>query len=135
MKKDYLCPECERTLNVNGSITFIAEKQNNERGIVFLSTKVGDYSVKKNDSFSIKEGERLEFYCPLCNADLKAAEIDGNLARVIRKDKSSNDRAEVIFSEISGQHSTYIIHDDDEVETFGEDNDRYMNFFGEGSSL
>jgi hypothetical protein len=40
-----------------------------------------------------------------------------------------NKEFEVYFSKICGEHSTFLIHEDDVVEKYGEDSSSYVNYF------
>ena len=70
----------------------------------------------------------LEFNCPVCHADLTANEINPNLARIIMIDENKKE-FDIFFSKICGEHSTFLIHEDDIVEKFGKDSSVYVNYF------
>lgn len=128
MENSYLCPYCRGHLKVAGHIVFSAKTQTGQRGLLFLSPQLGDYRCINNDSFQFAEGEHLEILCPICHSNLKAMNVNKNLAEVILVDKS-NEEFTIYFSEIVGEKCTYKIHDK-EVETYGENSAKYMNYFG-----
>lgn len=130
MKNDYLCPHCRGHLKVHEYIVVSAKKENGATGLLFLSPKVGDYKTKTHISFKLEEGQHLDIYCPICHEDLAAKDVNSNLARIIRVVEAGVEDI-LLFSEITGEHCTYVIHPDDEMEAFGEDSQQYMNFFGE----
>jgi hypothetical protein len=129
MRNDYLCPHCRGHLKVHEHIVFLARKGNDDQGLVFLSPELGDYRPVSHPTFKLEEGKHYDFFCPMCQADLAAGEISENLARIIKVDDDGVE-SYVLFSEIAGEKCTYVIHNDD-IEAYGEDQARYMNFFGE----
>ena len=128
MNNDYLCPSCRGQLKVNNNIVFSAKNKHGEGGLLILSPELGDYVVKKHPRFNYKEGEHVDFYCPICHADL-ASDISENLAEIIMIDDNKKE-FEIFFSEIAGEKCTYKISGD-AVESYGKDSTHYINFFGE----
>jgi hypothetical protein len=74
------------------------------------------------------EGELVEFFCPVCHADLTAYEINKNLAYVLMIDENDKEY-HVFFSKICGEKSTFKIKENDIVERYGEDSSAYVNYF------
>jgi len=104
-------------------------KQANELSITsaFISKGI-DVSNYRISSFTVKEGEQLEIFCPMCHANLKAIEFDEHLAKISMMDESQK-VYEIVFSEIVGEHCTYKLVEHS-VESYGEDKNQYTNFFG-----
>ena len=125
MHNHIICPKCKNSLNVERHVVFVVEKNDGSRGLVLLSSEIGDYSIRNNPSIEIEEGERLEFYCPVCHGKL-SVQHHPNLVRVLMKEKSG-DECEVYFSRIVGQKSTYLIKQDGKVEPFGYDSSEYFD--------
>ena len=67
------------------------------------------YSGVMHPSFYAKEGERIDFYCPLCMQSLDAA-MDENLVEVTMVDSSGFEQ-EIYFSRIAGEESAYLVSD------------------------
>ena len=129
LKINYLCPHCRTYLRVWNNIVFIVRAEGkNLHGIFLLNPELGNYDFIHHSSIRFEEGDMLDFYCPVCQADLTAAEISRNLARVIMTDEN-NTEYDVFFSKICGQHSTFLIHKEDIVEKFGKDSSVYVNYF------
>jgi uncharacterized protein YbaR (Trm112 family) len=128
MKNDYLCPYCKGKLNVKGNIVLAVRNEAQQRGLIFLSPKIGNYESFTHSSFKLKEGEQLEIFCPMCHANLKAIEFDEHLAKISMMDESQK-VYEIVFSEIVGEHCTYKLVEHS-VESYGEDKNQYVNFFG-----
>ncbi len=129
MKNDYLCPTCKGHLKVNEFVVFSVETPEGAKGLVFLSPELGNYNSVKHPSLEIKDGSNVNFFCPICHADLAAPDVSDNLARIVVTD-DNNSEAFLLFSKVVGEKCTFKVHDD-EVETFGEDSTIYMNYFGE----
>jgi len=128
MKNNYICPYCKGHLKVGNDIIFSVRTKDQDRGILLLSPELGNYRWRKHDTLQLVEGERLETFCPMCHSNLRAINVNRNLAEVIMVDENGEEY-EIYFSEIVGEHCTYKIHDSD-IESFGDDSDDYMNYFG-----
>ena len=126
MQKYYVCPHCKGHLKVGENIIFTARNQKNESGLLLLHPKIGNYDSIKHPSFSIRKGETLDFYCPLCSASL-VSRFDRNLAHVIMMDKDRKEY-DIYFSRIAGEKSTYRVAGDSSVMAAGEHSHRYTYF-------
>ncbi|MBK7106369.1 MAG: hypothetical protein IPH62_13905 [Ignavibacteriae bacterium] len=133
MKNNYLCPYCKGQLNVKSNIVLAVRTEAQKRGLILLSSKLGNYQVTTHPSFQLKEGEHLEIFCPMCHANLKAIEFDDNLAKMFMMDESQK-VYEIIFSEIAGEHCTYKLVDS-MIESYGEHQNNYVNHFGAKARL
>ncbi|MCB0743924.1 MAG: hypothetical protein KDC52_11190 [Ignavibacteriae bacterium] len=133
MKNDFLCPYCKGKLNVKGNIVLSVHTASNKLGLVFLSPKLGNYETTKHPKFEIKKGEHLDFFCPICHANLAAIEFNENLAKIFMTDENQK-VYEIVFSEIAGEHCTYKLVDH-MIESYGEHTDNYVNHFGAKSRL
>jgi hypothetical protein len=129
LKLNYLCPHCKSYLRVWNNIIFIIKSdERNMQGILLLNPGLGNYEFVHHSSIKFNEGELLTFLCPVCRTDLTATEINSNLVRILMTDE--NDREyEVYFSRICGEHSTFLIENDNVVEKFGDDSSSYVNYF------
>lgn len=129
MHTNFICPKCRGYLNVAENIVLTAKPQHGPAGLVFLSPKLGDYRSLTHPTFAAQKGEHVDFFCPICQANLVATEVSSDLARIIMVDDDKCEY-EILFSEITGEKCTYKIQDK-HVEQFGESSHHYMNFFGE----
>ena len=125
MKPNFICPKCGGFLNVGDKIVLVAESKQKKAGLIFFSPEIGNYLTSRNPGFEITEGEKNEFFCPLCHKKL-AADIHDNLSRIIMVDKK-NDEYEILFSKIAGEKSTYKIVGES-TEIFGEHHSNYIDF-------
>jgi hypothetical protein len=129
LKINYLCPKCRAYLRVWNNIIFTVKYHSGKkRGILLLNPNLGNYNLIHHSSIKFKEGDMIEFLCPVCHADLTAAGISRKLAHVIMIDEN-NKEYNVFFSRICGEHSTFKIRQDDIVESYGEDSSAYVDYF------
>ncbi len=117
MNNHYLCPHCRGHLKVGDHIIFKIRNTRREKGLLLLHADVGDYTSIKHPFFNFEEGERIDFFCPICMQSLDAA-IDENLVQVIMIDSQHTERVNY-FSRIAGEKSTYKVSDGSVME-FGE---------------
>ena len=125
MENHYLCPHCRGHLRVGDHIVFKIRNTRREKGLLLLHPEVGNYTSMKHPDFKFQEGERIDFFCPLCLQNLDAA-IDENLVHVIMIDQKGMEH-EVYFSRIAGERSTYQVSEMG-VKTTGEHSHRYTHF-------
>lgn len=125
MAKDYSCPICKGQLRVKNSILLSAKSKTNEKGLVFLNSEIGDYSITTHPDFQIREGEEYTFYCPICHATLNREE-NPNLVKIFLKD--GDEEFEIYFSSLAGEKCTYKISDKS-IEQIGPDSIRYKQYF------
>jgi len=129
LKVNYLCPHCRSYLRVWNNIIFIVKSDSkNLQSILLLNPELGNYDLIHHSSIEFEEGEMLDFICPVCRADLTAIELHRNLVRIIMIDEN-NKEFDIYFSKICGEHSTFLIHEDDIVEKYGEESSVYVNYF------
>jgi hypothetical protein len=101
--------------------------------LILLSPKVGNYSVVLGGDFTLVEGNRANFSCPVCQADLQSP-VNSQFGEVLReRPEGGYDRVE--FHRTYGKRATFVVAQD-EVRAFGEDAEsfRATNFFGAGGS-
>ncbi len=129
MGNDFICPYCKGKLNMKGNIILAVRKEDDKRGLLCLSPKLGNYKTETHPDFKLTDGEEIEIYCPMCHSNLAALEINEHLEKILMVD-SNHTVYQILFSGIAGEHCTYKIKEHG-VESFGEDSQTYMNFFGE----
>ena len=125
MENHYLCPHCRGHLRVGDYIVFKIRNTMREKGLLLLHPEVGNYSSIRHPQFNFLEGERVDFFCPLCMSNLDAA-MDENLVHVIKVDQMGREH-EVYFSRIAGENSTYQVSGEG-VMVAGEHSYRYTQF-------
>ena len=124
MKQNFICPRCKGFLNVGNQIILSAENKN-KNGLVLFSPELGNYTTQKNPHFETKEGDKSEFFCPLCHKKL-AANIHDNLSYIIMIDADNNEY-QILFSKVMGEKSTYKIIGES-TEVYGHHHSNYIDF-------
>lgn len=128
-KTIYFCPKCQATLNPNVKI-ILSSRKGDVHGLILMSPRPGEYDAIAAGELMLANGDRVDFYCPLCRADL-TSRVDDNLAELGMR---TTDGAEgrVDFSRVYGEHATYLVMRG-EVRRYGSHADQYTgrNFFGE----
>jgi hypothetical protein len=122
---DFRCPKCQGILTLEDKIVFLAEDKQKQKGLIFLSPKLGDYTVSKQDLLNIEPGDRIGIFCPLCHADLLAVP-EKDLARIemIEDDELYS----VLFSIKCGEKSTYMLKGMKLKEHFGKHSNPNIDF-------
>jgi hypothetical protein len=126
MEKYYICPVCRGHLKVGDYIIFTAKNQKKQSGLLLLHPNIGNYDSIKHPAFKFREGESLEFCCPLCSACL-VSKFDANLVHVVMIDRDEKEY-DIYFSRIAGEKSTYRVSEDSSVMSAGEHSHRYTHF-------
>lgn len=132
MSYNYVCPHCEGFLRANSKVILSAEQSDGKKGLILLSPLLGNYEVIVHEAFMLRKGDELKIFCPVCHADLQATKLDKHLAKILMFDEFDNE-FELYFSEVVGEHATFQICND-EIRSYGEDADSYINHFGEMST-
>lgn len=125
MAKDYYCPICKGQLRVKNSILLSAKSKKNEKGLIFLNSEIGNYSITTHSTFQVHAGEEYTFFCPICHAILNREE-NPHLVKINMSDQG--EEFEVYFSSLAGEKCTYKINDKRMEET-GPDAMHYKKYF------
>lgn len=129
VKTNYLCPHCRAYLRIWKNIIFVVKSESrNLQTILLLNPELGNYEVIHHTAVDVCDGNKLIFMCPVCHTDLTATGINENLNRIIMVDEN-NKEFDVYFSKICGEHSTFLIQEDNIIERYGEDSSSYLNYF------
>jgi hypothetical protein len=130
MKRFYYCLKCSTHLNPGTKIilTFVAKCG---QGLILFSPQPGNYSVIVSEATRFRQGEVVQFCCPVCHADLTSS-LNKNLAEIGFRFPEGPD-GRVLFSRRYGEHATYFVTKE-EARSYGENAQVYsqVNFFGEG---
>jgi hypothetical protein len=131
MKNRFLCPSCKSDLKIKNSVIFSARTEKGINGLILFSPELGNYSILHVPAFTYAEGEHIDFFCPVCHANLGVPEIGKDLAEVIMMDDKKVEY-NIIFSEIAGKQCTIKMKEKAIIESYGEDAGEFSNFWGEG---
>jgi len=112
-------------------VIFSAQTEKGLKGLVLLSPELGNYSILHVPAFSYKDGEHIDFFCPVCHTDLGIHKVSKDLAGFIMIDEKKVEY-NIIFSEIAGKQCTIKLKENTIVESFGEDAGEFSNFWGAG---
>ena len=123
--KNFICPRCKGYLNVSQYIILAADTNKGNAGLILFSPEIGNYTTEINPEFKVKEGEKYDFFCPICQKKL-AADVHDNLSKIIMIDEDKKEY-EILFSKIAGEKSTYKIIGES-VEIFGDHRSNYVDF-------
>jgi hypothetical protein len=126
MELDYLCPACKSLLNIGDKIVLSVRLKNKQNGLLLFEKILGSYNVKKQNVLHYKDGDLVEFFCPICHESLQSS-IHTNLTRLVMVDDEENE-ADIHFSRIAGEQATYKISGKN-LESFGKDKDIYLDVF------
>jgi hypothetical protein len=125
MNNQYICPHCRGHLRVGDYIVFKIRNTSREKGLLLLHPEVGNYSSIKHPQFHFKEGDRIDFFCPICMHSLDAS-LDENLVHVLMADEKMVEH-DIYFSRIAGERSTYKVSEEG-ISECGEHSHRYTIF-------
>jgi hypothetical protein len=131
MNSRFLCPRCASDLKVGDHIIFSAQTKKGKKGVLMLSPELGNYTILHDKHFTYEKGEHLDFFCPVCHANLGIPEVNKELAEVLMVDDKGV-KYRIIFSEIAGKKCTIQVKGDKMIQVFGEDAEGYTNFWGAG---
>ena len=116
-KYNFFCPGCEHQLDESGRIHLKSERDNGEKGEMYLSTNFGTYSYKHEPEVHFSANELVDFFCPHCHASLRSKTYQEYTMMTMRVENKFD--FEILFSRKAGMHKTYIVTEDG-VESYGE---------------
>ena len=125
MANNYFCPICRSNMNIGTSLVFSAKSPDNEKGLLFLDTELGNYTKMTHPDFQLHNGVEDKFYCPVCHSKLNK-EDNPQLVKVYMTDESGKE-FEIMISNTIGEHCTYKIQDK-AAEAFGRDAKRHEKY-------
>jgi hypothetical protein len=125
MNINYQCPHCKGYITLDGSLLFSVRTPDHNVGLISLHMELGNYAVNKNPDFEYNEGDHLDFYCPICHAEL-ASDFHKNLAKIIMIDENKKE-FDILFSRVAGQKTTFKIIGET-IEVFGDDSAEYLDY-------
>jgi hypothetical protein len=125
MTNDYLCPHCTGHLLIEQQLILTIKHADDTGMLLLMNPEAGNYQTIYHPSNQLIEGEKYDFYCPICHTKLQSA-LNDNLAMVMMQEADGKS-FELHFSKIAGQRSTYKIMGK-EVQTFGIDAPHYIDF-------
>ena len=108
---NYACPNCRSYLLVWNNIVLIVKScTEDKQGILLLNPELGNYEFICNYKFDFKGMECLDYFCPVCDSNLTATDVNRNLARIIMIDEDQKEY-DLYLSRHSGEQSSLITQD------------------------
>lgn len=123
MKIKYLCPKCRNSLNINSLIVLSGKTRTGLKGIVMLKGDLGDYTSSFSEDFTIVEGNKVTFSCPICHRNLSDIK-NKNLAHLIMVNQEGEE-SHIYFSRIFGEKCTYKISGKEITYEYGDHKNLY----------
>lgn len=120
-----MCPHCKGYLSQDEFVVFSVRTPDFRVGLISLHPELGNYGIQKHHRLDFSEGDELDFYCPICHAEL-ASSTHASLAKIIMIDEHLNE-FEILFSRKAGQQTTFKI-EGETMEIFGDDSAEYIDF-------
>lgn len=125
MKTDFICPKCRGYLGVANKVIFSIKTKGWQGGLLMLTPTLGDYTTLHHSSFSFKDNDDFDFFCPICGYDL-SVEGEKRLAKIILKEDNGKEYF-VIFSKIKGEQCTYKVAEQKIEAKYGKDAHKHEN--------
>ncbi|MCD4695614.1 MAG: hypothetical protein K8S16_05165 [Bacteroidales bacterium] len=125
MNVTYLCPHCRGAINAGNNIILSAKTSTKQVGLILLHEEIGNYSSISSASLSIKKGEVVDVFCPVCHESLNIPNKD-SLAKYIRIDDNCNE-CFIIISRKYGENITFKVDENKQVESYGEKLSRFID--------
>jgi hypothetical protein len=129
MDYHYKCIKCNSFLRVRENIILkFRSDLSKKEGIILLDPRLGNYGFIVHNTVLFQKDEVVNFYCPVCHADLSAKSINPNLVHIIMIDKD-NKEYDVFFSKVAGERSTFKFDKENIIEKYGDDASGYQGYF------
>lgn len=118
MKTKFLCPFCRVTLSIRENVIFKVRTEDHKMGILILNPELGSYKYSSLPDLNFKNGERIEFICPICCEQLSIKNSTEDWVGILMiQDKKKE--YHFYFSSIAGEHSKFIIEENNVVHQSG----------------
>lgn len=121
----YLCPHCKGAINAKRNIILSVKTANKQVGLALLHEELGNYAVALSPTLKIDTGDIVDFFCPICHAELNTSKGE-NLAKFLRLDDMGAESS-VIISREYGERCTFTLDDRKKVKTYGESVRKYLD--------
>jgi len=130
MGNRFYCPQCKAHLNP-GTKIIMRFGVRGKTGLILFSPTVGDYASILPEGVEFRDGERVDFFCPVCQAGFASAS-DARLGEVLLS-RDDDDMVRIGFSRVYGEKATFVISSD-AVQSYGPNAGDFasVNFFGAG---
>jgi hypothetical protein len=125
MRTRFFCPHCRAVLNPGVDFVLTA-RMGEVSGLMVFNAEPGSYRFQCDESLAkcLKEGDEVDFFCPICSANLVSPSA-GTLVEIVIKTPDQKTKL-ARFSRICGEHATFV-SDGEVVETYGKHSKRYRD--------
>ena len=114
---NFFCPKCDSQLDASGRIHLKTERENGDKGDMYLTTTFGSYAYEHVPKVAFLKNELVDFSCPTCQEKLISDTYSDYTIMIMRIEGKFD--FEILFSRKAAVHKTYIITEDG-VEKYGE---------------
>lgn len=121
MSWTYGCPHCKSVVNPDETIILVAV-QDHMKFLIGFHPAPGNYTIYLPPGAELVVGARFQFLCPVCQTDLAAA---GQNSLSTLDVWQGDVRRKILFSNIAGEHATYVVKDEDVVDAHGQHSSTY----------
>jgi hypothetical protein len=121
MSWTYGCPFCGSVVNPDETVILVAAREGLQI-LMGFHPQPGNYTVYLPPGVELGQGERWDFYCPLCRQNLASAENEDLCELQLWQ---GDVRRRVMFSRVAGERATYIVMDENSDERHGEHAQKY----------
>jgi transcription elongation factor Elf1 len=118
----YSCTECGSVVNPGGGMVVLVGLFGGAQMLIGFSPEPGDYTLYLPPGAELERGEAWTFHCPVCHGSL-VSDLNENLCALDLDQDGAKKR--VLFSRICGEHATFVVAGDTQVDAHGEDADEY----------
>jgi hypothetical protein len=129
LEVNYVCPDCKSYLRIWNNIIFSVKScTEDKKGLLLLNPELGNYDFISHYKLDFNKMDCIDFFCPVCNFDLTAKDVNKKLARIIMIDENEKE-FDLYFSRLRGEESTFKVSNGDIIEKFGKDSSSYVDYF------
>jgi hypothetical protein len=121
MSWTYSCPYCESVVNPDETVILLGERGSTQC-LMGFHPQPGNYTIYVPPGVDLAQGDKWDFLCPVCRANLRSYEHDHLCALVCWQGPK---RRIVFFSRIVGERATYVVEDTSVDEKHGDHADAY----------
>ena len=124
MSWTYRCPHCRVLLDPHEAIILRAAHAGT-RILAGFHPEPGNYEIYFPPDVDLRDGQRWDFFCPVCQADLVSQENENLCALEFQRGEETS---RILFSRIAGEKATYVLAEGTVKERHGEHAQSYFEF-------
>lgn len=127
MRLIYKCPHCGAAINAKRHIILAAHAADNpkNRGLALLHEEMGNYTVAMSSTLTVKTGDVVEFFCPVCNSSLISSKSD-DMASFTRIDEMGEETT-IYISRTYGERCTFQVDEKKRLKSYGDSVKKFLD--------